>query len=132
MGFERSCNWLRNLLLRLNQSQLKPKPTAVTGNLLALISSNVHVLATSFPGFSPTHPHSLRRVGRREQWERGCCPGFKKGVLQRCTPIRSVVSSLFFNLLDCRLSIIVGFHMTSIKFKLKNCQSYRDFTFTMH
>ena len=27
---------------------------------------------------------------------------------------------------------IVGFHMTSLKFKLKNYRSYRDFTFTMH
>ena len=27
---------------------------------------------------------------------------------------------------------IVGFHMTSLKFKLKNCRSYRDFTFTMY
>ena len=27
---------------------------------------------------------------------------------------------------------IVGFHMTSLKFKLKNYPSYRDFTFTMH
>ena len=27
---------------------------------------------------------------------------------------------------------IVGFHMTSLKFKLKSYQSYRDFTFTMH
>ena len=44
MGFERSCNLLRNLLPRLNQSQLKPKPTAVTGNLLALISSDAPVL----------------------------------------------------------------------------------------
>ena len=30
------------------------------------------------------------------------------------------------------LSIIVGFHMTSLKFKIKNYRSYRDFTFTMH
>ena len=29
-------------------------------------------------------------------------------------------------------AIIVGFHMTSLKFKLKNYLSYRDFTFTMH
>ena len=28
--------------------------------------------------------------------------------------------------------VIVGFHMTSLKFKLKNCRSYRDFTFTMY
>ena len=27
---------------------------------------------------------------------------------------------------------IVGFHMTSLKFKLQNYRSYRDFTFTMH
>ena len=27
---------------------------------------------------------------------------------------------------------IVGLHMTSLKFKLKNYRSYRDFTFTMH
>ena len=27
---------------------------------------------------------------------------------------------------------IVGFHMTSLKFKLKNYWSYQDFTFTMH
>ena len=27
---------------------------------------------------------------------------------------------------------IVGFHMTSLKFKLKNYPSYRDFTFTTH
>ena len=27
---------------------------------------------------------------------------------------------------------IVGFHMTSLKFKLKNYRSYRDFIFTMH
>ena len=27
---------------------------------------------------------------------------------------------------------IIIFHMTSLKFKLKNYQSYRDFTFTMH
>ena len=27
---------------------------------------------------------------------------------------------------------IVGFHMTSPKFKLKNYRSYRDFTFTVH
>ena len=27
---------------------------------------------------------------------------------------------------------IVGFHMTSLKFKLKSCRSYRDFTLTMH
>ena len=27
---------------------------------------------------------------------------------------------------------IVGFHMTSLKIKLKNYRSYRDFTFTMH
>ena len=26
----------------------------------------------------------------------------------------------------------VGFHMTSLKFKLKNYRSYRDFTFTMY
>ena len=29
-------------------------------------------------------------------------------------------------------STIVGFHMTSLKLKLKNYPSYRDFTFTMH
>ena len=28
--------------------------------------------------------------------------------------------------------LIVGFHMTSLKYKLKNYRSYRDFTFTMH
>ena len=28
--------------------------------------------------------------------------------------------------------IIVGFHMTSLKFKLKNYRTYRDFTFTMN
>ena len=28
--------------------------------------------------------------------------------------------------------VIVGFHMTSPKFRLKNYRSYRDFTFTMH
>ena len=27
---------------------------------------------------------------------------------------------------------IVGLHMTSLKFKLKNYWSYQDFTFTMH
>ena len=27
------------------------------------------------------------------------------------------------------ISLIVGFHMTSLKFKLKNYRSYRDFTF---
>ena len=27
---------------------------------------------------------------------------------------------------------IVGFHMTSLKFRLKNYRSYREFTFTMH
>ena len=27
---------------------------------------------------------------------------------------------------------IVGFHMTSLKFKLQNYRSYRDFTFTMY
>ena len=27
---------------------------------------------------------------------------------------------------------IVGFHMMSLKYKLKNYRSYRDFTFTMH
>ena len=31
-----------------------------------------------------------------------------------------------------REQCIVGFHMTSLKFKLKNYRSYRDFTFTMH
>ena len=30
------------------------------------------------------------------------------------------------------LEDIVGFHMTSLKFKLKNYRSYRGFTFTMH
>ena len=30
------------------------------------------------------------------------------------------------------LPTIVGFHMTSLKFKLKNYRSYQDFTFTMH
>ena len=38
-------------------------------------------------------------------------------------------------LISCYLAkwgAIVGFHMTSLKFKLKNYQSYRDFTFTMH
>ena len=27
---------------------------------------------------------------------------------------------------------VVGFHMTSLKFKLQNHRSYRDFTFTMY
>ena len=27
---------------------------------------------------------------------------------------------------------VVGFHMTSLKFKLQNYRSYRDFTFTMY
>ena len=30
------------------------------------------------------------------------------------------------------VNVIVGFHMTSQKLKLKNYPSYRDFTFTMH
>ena len=30
------------------------------------------------------------------------------------------------------LEVIVGFDMTSLKFKLKNYRSYQDFTFTMH
>ena len=36
---------------------------------------------------------------------------------------------------DIELNIggdIVGFHMTSLKFKLKNYRSYRDFTFTVY
>ena len=33
---------------------------------------------------------------------------------------------------DPILVYIVGFRMTSLKFKLKNYRSYRDFTFTMH
>ena len=32
----------------------------------------------------------------------------------------------------CHSTLIVGFHMTSLKFKLKNHPSYRDFTFKMH
>ena len=31
-----------------------------------------------------------------------------------------------------KLPFIVGFHMTSLKLKLKNYRSYRDFTLTMH
>ena len=31
-----------------------------------------------------------------------------------------------------RMVRIVGFHMTSLRFKLNNYRSYRDFTFTMH
>ena len=33
---------------------------------------------------------------------------------------------------DLSVRPIAGFHMTSLKFKLKNYRSYRDFTFTMH
>ena len=33
---------------------------------------------------------------------------------------------------DQFLSSAAGFHMTSLKFKLKNYRSYQDFTFTMH
>ena len=35
-------------------------------------SRNIMSCTTSFPGFAPTYPTELRRVGRREPWERGC------------------------------------------------------------
>ena len=37
-----------------------------------------------------------------------------------------------FHICEWALQTIVGFHMTSLKFKLKNYRSYRDFTFTIH
>ena len=47
----------------------------------------------------------------------------KIGLTDCCTTDRQ---QLFF------AAYIVGFHMTSLKIKLKNYRSYRDFTFTMH
>ena len=41
-----------------------------------------------------------------------------------------IIINLYFGLNWAH--VIVGFHMTSLKFKLKNYRFYRDFTFTMH
>ena len=41
-----------------------------------------------------------------------------------------IIINLYFGLNWAH--VIAGFHMTSLKFKLKNCRFYRDFTFTMH
>ena len=41
-----------------------------------------------------------------------------------------IIINLYFGLNWAH--VIVGFHITSIKFKLKNYRFYRDFTFTVH
>ena len=44
----------------------------------------------------------------------------------------SVCFFFFFSRESYFIKAIVGFHMTSLKFKLKNYRFYRDCTFTMH
>ena len=44
------------------------------------------ILPTSFPGFSPTRPLSLRRAGWREPWERGCNVTWTRRMLLRIPP----------------------------------------------
>ena len=51
----------------------------------------------------------------------GGCPGALNFFRGAQSPIASLLGAL-----------IVGFRMTSLKLKLKNYRSYRDFTFTMH
>ena len=52
-------------------------------------------------------------------------------VVQKHINVLQLVTAVLQFYLIPYLSI-VGFHMTSLKFKLQNYRSYRDFTFTMY
>ena len=56
----------------------------------------------------------------------------QKGYTYHWPGAEICVSPVFSSLAKRNIVHIAGFHMSSLKFKLQNYQSYRDFTFTMY
>ena len=63
------------------------KRVVMTSSCAAIIGKRTGAIdpgrATSFPGFSSTHPMERERAGRREPWERGCREGTPYNGLYR-------------------------------------------------
>ena len=92
-------------------------------------------LPTSFPGFSPTHPLSLRRAGRREPWEQGWLPSKYDTSITEPQPqfipeffnylsispkTKTDNTSLFFKI------FVVGFPSVLEKLKFFLCPKYEE------
>ena len=71
-----------------------------------------------------------RRTSRNRFKYRGVINLFNP--ISACRSLKEVSLSVGASPYRPLLAIIVGFHMTSLKFKLENYRSYRDFAFTMH
>ena len=58
----------------------------------------------------------------------------KETSLTNCTghPIMHITPNTNWGFRSCTSNAVVGFHMTSLKFKLQNYRSYRDFTFMVY
>ena len=94
-------------------------------------------------------PRHYSRLNNKSSWQyNGRIKGLAKGcpsfLVKFCIIFEELVINInsiyiagkrsghpYLNFLNPSL-LIVGFHMTSLKFKLKNYRSYRDFTFTIH